>query len=256
MDYQKRLSKKHCEDAVSPVVGVMLMLVVTIIIAAVVSGFAGGLIGSNNQKSPTLAMDVKIANSGSWIGSGFSAFVTGVSEPIQTKDLKLVTSWKTTNRETGAAIMGGNISKANVANFDCYIGMKTSNRRQVPAPFGHGTGVAGIQDTTNMANYTQQHFGNYSLIVGTNMEAMPYGSTSGTAIGGAVGTSDSGGYGVTTPYTYTAGGSYTTDMIDATTAILGRGWENLRTGDIVTVRVVYVPTGSTIFNKDIPVTEG
>ncbi|WFN37308.1 type IV pilin N-terminal domain-containing protein [Methanomicrobium antiquum] len=35
-------------EAVSPVVGVMLMLVVTIIIAAVVSGFAGGLAG--NQK--------------------------------------------------------------------------------------------------------------------------------------------------------------------------------------------------------------
>ena len=33
------------DDAVSPVVGVMLMLVVTIIIAAVVSGFAGGLAG-------------------------------------------------------------------------------------------------------------------------------------------------------------------------------------------------------------------
>ena len=31
------------EHAVSPVVGVMLMLVVTIIIAAVVSAFAGGL---------------------------------------------------------------------------------------------------------------------------------------------------------------------------------------------------------------------
>ena len=38
-------------DAVSPVVGVMLMLVVTIIIAAVVSAFAGGF-GSNIQKTP------------------------------------------------------------------------------------------------------------------------------------------------------------------------------------------------------------
>lgn len=37
------------ENAVSPVVGVMLMLVVTIIIAAVVSAFAGGMSGS--QKS-------------------------------------------------------------------------------------------------------------------------------------------------------------------------------------------------------------
>lgn len=40
------------QDAVSPVVGVMLMLVVTIIIAAVVSAFAGG-VGGTNSKLPT-----------------------------------------------------------------------------------------------------------------------------------------------------------------------------------------------------------
>ncbi|WP_052418810.1 type IV pilin N-terminal domain-containing protein [Methanolacinia paynteri] len=39
------------KDAVSPVVGVMLMLVVTIIIAAVVSGFAGGL-ANTQSKAP------------------------------------------------------------------------------------------------------------------------------------------------------------------------------------------------------------
>ena len=43
--------KLTSEDAVSPVVGVMLMLVVTIIIAAVVSGFAGGVM-SGGDKSP------------------------------------------------------------------------------------------------------------------------------------------------------------------------------------------------------------
>ncbi|MFA5331579.1 MAG: type IV pilin N-terminal domain-containing protein [Methanoregula sp.] len=85
-----------CESAVSPVVGVMLMLVVTIIIAAVVSGFAGGLIGTGDQKTPTLNMDVTITNSGTWRSSEFLATVTGVSEPIPTKDLKLVTSWTTT----------------------------------------------------------------------------------------------------------------------------------------------------------------
>ena len=40
------------EVAVSPVVGVMLMLIVTIIIAAIVSAFAGGSLGST-QKTPT-----------------------------------------------------------------------------------------------------------------------------------------------------------------------------------------------------------
>lgn len=39
------------ENAVSPVVGVMLMLVVAIIIAAVVSGFAGNIV-SNTEKTP------------------------------------------------------------------------------------------------------------------------------------------------------------------------------------------------------------
>ncbi len=42
---------QHKDGAVSPVVGVMLMLVVTIIIAAVVSAFAGGLAG-NQHKTP------------------------------------------------------------------------------------------------------------------------------------------------------------------------------------------------------------
>lgn len=38
-------------NAVSPIVGVMLMLVVTIIIAAVVSGFSGGLMGGQDKVS-------------------------------------------------------------------------------------------------------------------------------------------------------------------------------------------------------------
>ncbi len=51
------------ESAVSPVVGVMLMLVVTIIIAAVVSAFAGGL-SSDQSKTPqaTLKASAVIAN--------------------------------------------------------------------------------------------------------------------------------------------------------------------------------------------------
>jgi hypothetical protein len=45
------IMKQGTQDAVSPVVGVMLMLVVTIIIAAVVSAFAGG-VTSSSEKAP------------------------------------------------------------------------------------------------------------------------------------------------------------------------------------------------------------
>jgi archaeal type IV pilus assembly protein PilA len=50
--------KHTSEHAVSPVVGVMLMLVVTIIIAAVVSAFAGGSV-SSTQKAPQAQIGAK-----------------------------------------------------------------------------------------------------------------------------------------------------------------------------------------------------
>jgi archaeal type IV pilus assembly protein PilA len=50
-------------EAVSPVVGVMLMLVVTIIIAAVVSGFAGSLTQSTSA-TPQVTLDATYSQSG------------------------------------------------------------------------------------------------------------------------------------------------------------------------------------------------
>ncbi len=45
------------EDAVSPVIGVMLMIVVTVIVAAVVSAFAGGM-STSESKVPNAAFTV------------------------------------------------------------------------------------------------------------------------------------------------------------------------------------------------------
>ena len=55
--------KERKEDAVSPVIGVMLMLVVTIVIAAVVAAFAGGL-GSDVEMAPTAALDIDVFSNG------------------------------------------------------------------------------------------------------------------------------------------------------------------------------------------------
>lgn len=51
------------EDAVSPVIGVMLMLVVTIIIAAVVAAFAGG-VGADAEPAPVTVLNVEGASAG------------------------------------------------------------------------------------------------------------------------------------------------------------------------------------------------
>ena len=55
--------KERKEDAVLPVIGVMLMLVVTIVIAAVVAAFAGGL-GSDVEMAPTAALDIDVFSNG------------------------------------------------------------------------------------------------------------------------------------------------------------------------------------------------
>jgi len=74
------MRKSFHEDAVSPVIGIMLMLVVTIIIAAIVSGFAGGLTGG--QSKP---LQAKITGTFS-ISDGMTITHSG-GDSLATKDL-------------------------------------------------------------------------------------------------------------------------------------------------------------------------
>jgi len=71
------------EHAVSPVVGVMLMLVVTIIIAALVSAYAGGMV-SGQKKTPQASIQGKFS-----ISQGFEITHAG-GEPLATNDIVFV----------------------------------------------------------------------------------------------------------------------------------------------------------------------
>lgn len=266
-----KLSGETGGEAVSPVVGVMLMLVVVIIIAAVVAGFSGGLIG-NTQKAPTLSMDVKVINMGSWTGSGLYATVTSVSKPIPTADLRIVTSWTAENG--GNPVSGGSTILPNASNTEYVYPWVNPPSKSNPfigwnAPWGGGPGLdgsitnggGGEGSTSDQNPYKfskiDQQFGFYELVPGTTLMARPYGHTSGLSlynyhIEGNTGSSGTNGYGVSTPYAYTEG-SYTKDSMRA---VFGKGWENLREGDKVNIKVIHVPTGKVIFNKDVPVTEG
>ena len=75
--------RKYVEEAVSPVVGVMLMLVVTIIIAAVVSGFAGGVMDSQG-----VAPQATIKGSYS-IADGLTLRHTG-GDPLPMHDINII----------------------------------------------------------------------------------------------------------------------------------------------------------------------
>lgn len=230
------IQHKKNDNAVSPVVGVMLMLVVTIIIAAVVSAYAGGL-GKTEQKPPTASIECHITNDGTWGGSGFDLIVLSVSEAISTKDLKLVTSWKASDGTTNTTtITGPNLTAGNT-----NTGAGTKNYH---SPLGFGPGVN--QSIMSGAYYPDQMYGNYSLMAGTRMHNSPYG---GITVG-------SGGYGTSpsTRYTYTTDATtFTTTDIDGMMAILGSNWYHLRPGDIVNIKLVHIPTGKLVFDKKVAV---
>jgi archaeal type IV pilus assembly protein PilA len=225
--------EKSRDDGVSPVVGVMLMLVVTIIIAAVVSAYAGGLAKTSNEP-PSVAMDVTIKNSGEWRNSYIQFDVKSVSAPFSSGDLKIVTSWASAN---GTA--GGNTTMKGLNAPNTHTG---SGGTSYQSPLGYGSGVANWKTTSPFPR--EQQFGNYTLTTGTTMKATAYGYTSYGA-----------GYGVVTPYTYTDKGSYwiTATDIDGMQAILGGNWYDLRAGDTVKVMVMHIPSGKMIFEKNVQV---
>ena len=71
------MKKAQKEDAVSPVIGVMLMLVVTIIIAAVVTAFSSGLV-TDIEKAPNAVLDVDLTSGFNLAGTGFGSPVISI----------------------------------------------------------------------------------------------------------------------------------------------------------------------------------
>ena len=282
--------KQQNERAVSPVVGVMLMLVVVIIIAAAVSGFAGNLVGGKNQKTPQISMDAQIVNTGYWSSSYFKATVTGVDNPIPTKNLKIITSWSKTF-PNGTVITGGANMTPGVLNFWVIYNTHSNGyydnwTNVCPQGYGPGVGYNGTESANfwpveggpkTMAQFwsgvgtNTSWFGNYDLESGTIMFARPFGGKLG---GQATGTTAFAvGYGI--PANTTAGiwggGKYNyaygvdpsgtsgatlnpyPGSIDQMEAVLGNNWNTLRAGDIVTMKVIHTPSGRVIWQKDISV---
>lgn len=108
----KRMNK---ESAVSPVIGVMLMLVVTIIVAAVVAAFAGGLV-TTTEKAPTVILDTKIESAHTFdMGGGYKYtypllsinYVTG-TDKLDTKKMMISSSWNGTDGKLHTHSYSGN----------------------------------------------------------------------------------------------------------------------------------------------------
>jgi len=210
--------------------------VVTIIIAAVVSGFAGGLAGTQ-QKAPAASFECRIANSGAWGTSTFDLLCRSTDVAIPTKDLKLVTQWTMKNGTVVRNVITGPSTVPNT-NY--------SPSGKYHSPLGFGPGVNRTKWSGDY--YTDQYYGNYTLMAGTRMHNTAYGWNLAY-----------GGYGVSpdTRYQYTDGSTWqsATDT-DAMMAILGPNWYELRPGDIVQVQLIHLPSQKVLFDEKVKVEGG
>ena len=98
------LPMKKQDSAVSPVVGVMLMLAVTIMIAAIVSATAGSF-SNTEKKAPSAILDVSIYAAKNY-GDTFTAPTMTIrhvsGNVLQTKDLQIVTYYTVPGRVISA----------------------------------------------------------------------------------------------------------------------------------------------------------
>jgi len=218
--------------AVSPVIGVMLMLVVTVILAAAVSSTSSGLMKTTDA-APTAVFDVKIAKDVEAVGmSGNLSYITikeVTGDAIQTENLKIVT--------TNPNAEGGNGTReklpSDIVTYTGY-GNPVGN---VPywnnLAAGDGTGFS----STN----TEVFFGNYTVKPGISMTAQDY---SEDYLG--------------TPYTYATWDETTGDYNTATYDVgqmqdMFADWDSVEKGDFLNVKIVDLKSGKVIFTSDVEV---
>ena len=109
------LMKKY-DDAVSPVVGVMLMVVITVVIAAVIAVFASGMLGEDTVSDPVLLVDIGNLElrRGSLSPVALSSVEIihkgGDSVPLETLEISLVgTGQHITNYYSSVSSRGGTV---------------------------------------------------------------------------------------------------------------------------------------------------
>ena len=88
------MKKSNKEDAVSPVIGVMLMLVVTIVIAAVVAAFASGM-ATSTETAPSVILKANVDATDS--GSGTLYIMSRGGDTLLTDKIAVIAYNKDNN---------------------------------------------------------------------------------------------------------------------------------------------------------------
>jgi FlaG/FlaF family flagellin (archaellin) len=213
------------EGGVSPVVGVMLMLSVTVIIAAIVSAAAGGLSGSG-KKAPSAILEVHFYENRSY--GSFSAPAMTIEHisgnPLQTKDLSITTYFR---NESGQLIKGSLLGEKAVAGNSAWSTFDADTY----------SGVLFISDQDRFDSPLQNSGAGYKSW---------FGNTSAVLMAGDVLVTPAQFCGPSQPHT-NPGLNYILNF-DTTDSASG-----YQAGAVVTTKIVHIPSGQVIFDKDVVV---
>jgi FlaG/FlaF family flagellin (archaellin) len=258
-DKEEKFVKEN-DSAVSPVVGVMLMLVVTIIIAAVVSGFAGGLFASQSP-APTVSAATEYS-----LSNGFSMEVLSVSEPIDTANLELQLDALANGTRVSATITGSEPSGVTGSG----AGITYVNR--TPPEFGNFTLTSGIKMSSPGGVGLFRSSEGTATVIGNTTDAFPAGSVADeiapdqtppdvTTWGGQSSSQLSDYWKMNTlnaahskyywMMKFNDGWVWTKNSRTITYYQLSNG--DLTSGDKVSVKLIYIPNGQTIYSSDVVV---
>lgn len=170
------MMQKKSDDAVSPVIGVMLMLVVTIVIAGVVAAFGTGITG-DVESAPNVVLDVKILSNfgaladehGELSGPDFQIrHVSG--DPLDTGEIEIQMAWTASDGEHYSTYSAAEFKKKYQNGLDPTAKIGGDNRKQpmyVKVEYVPETGVAYTYGSVGM-NY---YFGDAVLTPGLRVTA-------------------------------------------------------------------------------------
>lgn len=208
--------------AVSPVIGVMLMLVVTVILAAAVSSTSSGLMKTTDA-APTAVFDVKVAKyveqkmGGYSFNTSYMVIKQVTGDAIDTKNLKIVTT-----------------------NYKAY-GQQT--REKLPSDshvYGDPNGITQEGNVPYWNNVAYGYFGSNPLVDFGNYTVKP-----GVSMTAQSSPAEELGVWNGTDYDTTDGFGQMQDMF--------ADWGNVSKGDFVNVKIVDLKSNKVIFASDVEV---
>ena len=249
-------SVKRSERAVSPVIGVMLMLVVTVLLAAAVSAFTGGL--KAQKPAPTANFEVKIvrlisdipninkSTPASYFNTHYALCayieITEISgDAIPSKDLEIITynpsayvNLSNKYAREHQYEFRTKVIKPNVINaHDWYFNYTTYS-------FEPAKGVVPYLNNYKYG-YWWEHpktwFGNYTIHPGVTLTADWYENWIQAKWNGTSGT-------------YNVAGDPNAGNVTGFCACIADGW-NVTPGHYITVKIVYTPTHTVIWEKKV-----